>query len=132
MRVTTLIILWLATASTQAASLSRTVDVSLTIHSEMYAFDYYYSKKLPKPSWNKDGSLSIWYLGSNTGSEAAIESGARAVVIDHQLSLCYATRAMEYAPDQPVPALVYPVVLEFRIRSLARGNYTIKEVSRCP
>ncbi len=105
-------------------------EVTLKAHPEMNAWSYY-DKPLPKPSWNKDGSLSAWGLGHSTGSASIQETGARADRNKQALTLCYATRPREHAPGAPVPAIALPVVLEFRVRGLPAGDYVVQEVGVC-
>lgn len=105
-------------------------EVSLEIHKEMNGYDYY-SKPLPTPSWNKDGTLSVWHQAHGNGSYSVVETGAHVVQNTQALSLCYSRRAVHYEPNQPIPAVLYPVIVEFRIRGLSPGEYTVQEVSIC-
>lgn len=117
------------------------IDVAVKRHSELNGNDYakpswisdadYPVKPLPKPAWNKDGSLSVWHLAAATGSFSIAESGARALLLGKQLSLCYAWHRKSYAPNEPVAAYVVPVVIEFRIRNLPPGEYSFNEIQVC-
>ncbi|MDL5031861.1 hypothetical protein QRD43_08060 [Pelomonas sp. APW6] len=108
----------------------QAAEVSLKIHTEMDAWASY-DKPLPKPSWNKDGTLSAWALGHGTGSESIVETGARVVSSKQALHLCYATRQRTHAPGEPIPAIAFPMVLEFRVRGLPRGDYVVRETGAC-
>lgn len=117
------------------------IDVSVKKHPELKGDDYvkpswisdadYPVKQLPKPTWNMDGSLSVWHVAAETGSSSIAESGARALLLGKELSLCYAWRPKSYAPNEPIAAYVISVVIEFRIRNLAPGNYSFKEIEVC-
>lgn len=85
----------------------------------------------PVPKWNKDGSLSIITAGSATGSSRIVEKGYVTSVEGTALTLCYLSEAVHYEPDQPIPAILYLVPLEFRIKGLKREKYSIKDVSIC-
>lgn len=86
----------------------------------------------PVPKWNKDGSLSFITAGSATGSSRIVEKGYVTSVEGTALTLCYLRVAVHYEPDQPIPAVLYSVPLEFHIKGLKQGKYTIKDVSVCP
>jgi len=117
------------------------IDVSVKKHPELKGDDYvkpswisdadYPIKQLPKPAWNKDGSLSVWHVAAATGSFSIAESGAQALLLGKQLSLCYAWHRKSYAPNEPVAAYVVPVVIEFRIRNLPPGEYSFNEIQVC-
>jgi hypothetical protein len=124
MRAKCLLLLLFAPLSLEAA------EVSLQIHSELNGFDYE-SKPLPQSAWNSDGTYSVWQLRLNTGAGKIIETGARAVVKGTSLLLCFAVNPTKYAPNQPMPLVAFPVVLEFRVSGLARGEYVVKDVSAC-
>lgn len=114
----------------QAVELQLESNVALTVHGEMNGLDYY-AKALPGMSWGMDGTLTVWYLGNSTGSAFVVERGAQVWVTGRQLSLCYAMQPRKFGPDDPIPAIVVPVVLEFRIKGLARGDYVLQGVSVC-
>jgi hypothetical protein len=124
MRAILLSCMFLSSLSLHAA------EVTLTTHPEIAPWEYY-NKPLPKPSWNNDGSLSVWAIGHNTGSASILESEPRVVLSEQMLSLCYSRRPIEYVPNKPIPAVLLPVVLEFRVRGLAAGEYVVHEVSVC-
>lgn len=105
-------------------------EVTLKTHPEMDGWSYY-DKPLPKPSWNKDGSLSAWALGHSTGSASIQETGARVLRNKQALTLCYATRQREQVPGAQVPAIAIPVVLEFRVRGLPVGDYVVQPLEVC-
>jgi hypothetical protein len=123
-------VLAISTSALAVAPATEAVEVAVQLHPEVNAWTLP-SDAMPVPSWDKDGTLSIWYQATADGSSKVIETGARVRQNQTELSLCYSRAPMHYESNQPVPAIVYPVAIEFRIKRLEHRNYTVKSITIC-
>jgi hypothetical protein len=97
--------------------------VALTFHNDIAPQNFYIQH-----SWNRDGTLSVWGPGYISGLESRYGAIGHIVKDKTNLSLCYSIPSNQ---NQPSPAVMTQFVVEFRIRGLRPGRYTVKEVSRC-
>lgn len=106
------------------------IEVAVKIRNDVNAWSLS-SDVMPSPSWQKDGVLSILYQAHGNGSFRVVETGARGHLINDELVLCYSRSPINYGPNEPIPAITYPVAIEFRIRGLKPKTYTVKDISVC-
>ena len=85
----------------------------------------------PSTQWVSGSEFMVQLVTMETGTSAVRESGASVSVSGPSLSLTFPLCPVKRAADQPIPAVAIPVILEWRVTDLPKGEYLVSVRPAC-
>lgn len=85
----------------------------------------------PSAQWVSGSEFLVQLVTMETGTSAVRESGASVSVSADTLSLTFPLCPVKFAPDQPIPAVAVPVLLEWHITNLPKREYRVSAQPTC-